>query len=248
MAVLRQTPIAEQVTQELHRRILESVYSAGERLPSESDLADELGVSRGSVRSAMASLATAGIVDRRQGDGTYVRDTRRTENSLLHAIWEYTQLIEASGHRPSIHAKAITRRTPSEKETTLLRLAPGEEVVSVVRLFCADEQPLIFSTNISPAAIFVVPVDQLDATLGIHSFLKRFCNREVARVDMDISATIADGPVREALGVAPHEPVLRMEQVFLDINRRPLVLADNYHGGDRLSLHDVRPWYPWSRA
>ena len=248
MAVLRQMPIAEQVTAELHRRILEGVYDSGERLPSESELADELGVSRGSVRCAMASLATAGLVDRRQGDGTYIRDIKNANNSLLHAIWEFSQLIEAGGRKPSIQARAVDRRSATEKETAALDIGPGEEVISVMRLFLADDQPLIFSLNVSPARIFAVAFEQLDATLGLHGFLKRFCNKEVARIDMDISATIAEGQVQEGLALAPNTPILRLEQLFLDINRHPLTLATNYYCGHKLSLYDIRPWYPWSRA
>jgi DNA-binding GntR family transcriptional regulator len=248
MAVLRQVPIAEQVTQELHERILEGVYNPGERLPSESELADELSVSRGSVRSAMASLATAGLIDRRQGDGTYVREIKSADNSLVYAIWEFSQLIEARGGKPSIQAGAIVRRAATGEEVGRLELELGEEVISVNRLFFADDQPIIYSTNVSPAGIFAVAENQLDATLGLHRFVKRFCSREVARVDMDISASIAVGPVQEALALAANKPILCLEQLFLDINRRPLVLATNYLSGNKLSLHDIRPWHPWHRV
>lgn len=247
MAVLRQAPIAEQVTQELHKRILEGVYDPGERLPSESELATEMSVSRGSVRSAMASLATAGLIDRRQGDGTYVRDVRGTDNSLVYAIWEFNQLIKAGGHEPSIEAGAIARRPATGQEADALCIDLGDEVISVHRLFFAGDQPFIFSINVSPASIFAVAEDRLDATLGIHSFVKRFCNQEVARVDMNITATVAAGPVQEALALAPNTPILRLEQLFLDINRRPLVLATNCLRGNKLSLHDIRPWHPWHR-
>jgi DNA-binding GntR family transcriptional regulator len=248
VAVLRQIPIAEQVTQELHKRILEGVYGPGERLPSESELAGELSVSRGSVRSAMASLATAGLIDRRQGDGTYVQELKNADNSLVYAIWEFNQLIKASGHKPSIQAGAIDRRSATKEEATTLRIDPGEEIISVNRLFFADDQPFIYSINVSPASLFDVPEDQLDATLGIHGFVRRFCNQEVARVDMDISATIAAGPVQEGLVLAARTPILRLEQLFLDINRHPLVLATNYLKGNKLSLHDIRPWHPWHRV
>jgi DNA-binding GntR family transcriptional regulator len=248
LAVLRQRPIAEQVTQELHKRILEGVYSPGERLPSESELADEMSVSRGSVRSAMASLAAAGLIDRRQGDGTYVRDVKLANNSLVYAIWEFSQLIKARGGNPSIQAGAIVGRAASKEEASQLGIDPEEKVISVNRLFFADDQPLIFSINVSPASIFSVAQDRLDATLGVHHFIRRFCRREVARVDMDISATLAVGPVQEALALPANTPILCLEQLFHDINRRPLVLATNYLCGSKLSLHDIRPWHSWNRA
>lgn len=248
MAVQRQIPIAEQVTSTLHERISDGVYAPGKRLPSESELADEMGVSRGTVRSALATLATAGFIDRRQGDGTYVRNVKSPENPLMYAIWEFSHLIEASGRRPSIRAVSIDKRPATEKEATALGIRLNEDVVSVVRLFYADEQPIIFSTNTSPTTLFVQEIEQLDATCGIHGFLKRFCNQEVGRIDTDISATIANEQVRDALSLGPNTPVLRLEQIFRDIDRHPLVFAINYHCGKKLSLHDVRPWYPWART
>lgn len=248
MLVQRQIPVAEQVTSVLHRRILERVYAPGERLPSEAELAHEMTVSRGSIRSALATLATAGLIDRRQGDGTYVRDVRNSENSLMHAIWEYEQLIEASGRTPSIRGVSIEKRRATEEEAAVLEIGLAEDVVSIVRLFFADDRPVIFSTNVSPATLFSVGIEEMDATLGLHGFLRSFSNREVARIDMDISATLANEQVQEALSLEPHSPVLRLEEVFRDINRRPLVFATNYHGERELSLHDVRPWYPWSRT
>jgi len=248
VAVLRQVPIAEQVTSELHSRIIEGVYAPGERLPSECDLADELGVSRGSVRSAMASLATAGLIDRRQGDGTYVRYVRGVENSLLHAIWEFSHLIKTGGSEPSIRPIDIARRPATEKEAAALNIGPGEQVISVVRLFFADNQPLIFSINVSPTSIFTVPFEELDAGLGLHGFLRCFCNEEVARLDMDISAIAAPATVQEALALEPETPILRLDQLFFNIHRRPLTLAINYYCGHNLSLYDVRPWSPWCRV
>ena len=245
MGVQRQIPVAEQVTFLLHQRILEGLYAPGRRLPSEAELAEEMGVSRGTVRSALASLATAGLIERRQGDGTYVRQVKSDENSLMHAIWEFSDLIMASGRRPSIEVVSVDEGPSTEEEAAALELPAKEPVISIVRLFFADEQPVIFSYNVSPATIFVKQIEQLDATLGIHRFLKRYCNRQIARVDMDISATIAHAQVREALSLEPNMPILRLEQIFRGVDRRPLVFAVNYYCGNKLSLRDVRPWHTW---
>lgn len=248
MVVHRQVPIAEQVATLLHRRILDGFYAPGRRLPSESELAQEMMVSRGSIRSALATLATAGLIDRRQGDGTYVRDVKSPENSLMHALWEFEHLIEASGRTPTIQAVSIEKRSTTEKEAAVLEIGLAEDVVSIVRLFFADDRAVIFSTNVSPAILYAVGLEEMDATLGLHDFLRSYSNLEVARIDMDITATLANDQVQEALSLEPHSPVLRLEQVFRDINRQPLVYAINYHCDRKLSLHDVRPWYPWSRT
>ena len=63
----------EQIAAELTRLIRERDFHPGDRLPPERELAQQLGVSRPSVREAMIALETAGVIEVRTGSGTYVR-------------------------------------------------------------------------------------------------------------------------------------------------------------------------------
>ncbi|MBP8856389.1 MAG: GntR family transcriptional regulator [Anaerolineaceae bacterium] len=72
MALKKTESIIEQINQIIRSRIQQGVYNAGSRLPSETTLAGEFGVSRSSVRNAMESLVNEGVIIRRHGDGTYV--------------------------------------------------------------------------------------------------------------------------------------------------------------------------------
>lgn len=245
MVIERQIPVAEQVANLLHGRIVEGDYSPGERLPSESNLADELGVSRGTIRSALAVLATAGLIIRRQGDGTYVRAANNAENSLMHVVWEFTRFIELSGRVPTIDVVSLDKRSATEAEALALDIELGEPVVSVVRIIYADGQPVIFSTNIHPAALFPEDLEQLDATIEMRRFLRRYCNREIVCGNMDVSAVMADDEVRDALRLQPNTPILLVEATFYDDDGSPLVRAISYYGHEKLSLHDVRRMYPW---
>ena len=65
---------SERAAEGLRDMIASGRFSPGDRLPRESDLAEEIGVSKGTLRSAVASLAGSGVLRVRQGDGTYVGD------------------------------------------------------------------------------------------------------------------------------------------------------------------------------
>lgn len=62
----------DEVVNGIKRMILDGKFKPGDRLPIEKDLAESLGVSRGSLREGMSALSILGIVNIRQGDGTYV--------------------------------------------------------------------------------------------------------------------------------------------------------------------------------
>lgn len=70
--------VSDDVFDQIAGAVLNHHVEAGEALPSERQLAEELGVSRPSVREALKRLGYAGLVDVRQGDATTVRDYRRT--------------------------------------------------------------------------------------------------------------------------------------------------------------------------
>ncbi|GED99346.1 FadR/GntR family transcriptional regulator [Gordonia crocea] len=62
----------EQVTEDLRGRIAAGEWAVGERIPTEPELADLLDTSRNTLREAVGALVHAGVVERRQGSGTYV--------------------------------------------------------------------------------------------------------------------------------------------------------------------------------
>jgi GntR family transcriptional repressor for pyruvate dehydrogenase complex len=75
---LERQRIAEEVAQRLRHKILDGTYRAGQKLPPERALAQELGVNRSTLREALKSLEQVGLVNIRQGDGTRVQDFLRT--------------------------------------------------------------------------------------------------------------------------------------------------------------------------
>ena len=71
MVFVHTKTVSNQVDEILLERIREGMYLPGIRMPSESELSDEFGVSRATVRTALAKLAASGIILRKQGDGEH---------------------------------------------------------------------------------------------------------------------------------------------------------------------------------
>ena len=73
IAPLIKRSLVDQALEQLRWRITEGKWAIGERLPTEPELSAELGISRNTVREAMRVLAFCGLIDIRQGDGSYLR-------------------------------------------------------------------------------------------------------------------------------------------------------------------------------
>ena len=69
---VRRERVSAQVFQQLKARLIEGVWQAGEKLPSEGELSELFGVSRVSVREALHRLATLGLLETRHGEGSFV--------------------------------------------------------------------------------------------------------------------------------------------------------------------------------
>jgi DNA-binding FadR family transcriptional regulator len=82
---LRSMPIKERVIRRLVELIEAGTIAAGEQLPGERDLSDQLQVSRGTVREAVQFVQALGLVEVRRGSGTFVRAS--TDRRQLEAEW-----------------------------------------------------------------------------------------------------------------------------------------------------------------
>jgi GntR family transcriptional regulator len=244
LLIKRSTPITQQVVLILEKRIRGGQYEPGDRLPSESEFAKELGVSRATLRTALAKLETAGLILRKHGNGTYVAQLAVPHNGLPGALWQFDHQIKLSGREPIITVPASKIRPASEREHTRLQLEEGADVLSVLRLFCADNTPVILSMCVFPTTLFTVPLDEVDFSLGIQDILSQHSDQAVAYTNANIAAVAADEPAQSQLGVPAGAPLLHLREVFF--NRRDelsIMLSDSYLHTDELDLQQVRPWY-----
>ena len=93
---LRRPALNEAVRDYVKQYILEHSLSAGDPLPPETQLADELGVGRSSVREAIKALQSLGIVEVRQGNGLYVRE------------YNFDPILETIGYGINLDTKMLS--------------------------------------------------------------------------------------------------------------------------------------------
>jgi GntR family transcriptional regulator, transcriptional repressor for pyruvate dehydrogenase complex len=119
---IRRNKVYEEVARQLEQMILKKLHP-GDKLPSERELAESLGVSRSSIRDAIRSLELVGLVEPRQGSGTVVREISADTvmnpltNILRHKVELVTELIDFRKMlEPSLAARAATHASEEELE------------------------------------------------------------------------------------------------------------------------------------
>jgi GntR family transcriptional regulator len=239
--VKRNPTVSDQVFSMLLRRIRDQEYALNERIPSETELAREFEVSRSTVRTAMAKLQMAGLIHRKHGNGTYVLMRVPQDNSVVQAVWEFTRLIKDSGRVPGVKGLATEERSPTSQEAQALGLE-DESVISIERLFLADNRPLVFSRAVSPFSLLGSRELRIDATLPIDRFTAEYFDEQIAYANARISAEVAGPDAQRWLELDVCSPVLQFEEVFFSIEDRPMVYSVSQSRDKGLELKGIRPW------
>ncbi len=99
---IQRQPLVDQVIEQLQQRIAQGEFEVGAKLPSEPELTDLLGVSRSTLREAVRVLVHIGLLEVRQGDGTYVRARsaisepleRRLQRAAILEVYEVRRILE----------------------------------------------------------------------------------------------------------------------------------------------------------
>lgn len=128
----QRTGLVDQVIEQLRDAVRQGEWAVGERIPTESELASTLGVGRNTVREAVRALAHNGLLEVRQGDGTYVRATNEVSGALRRLCG--ARLREALHVRRALEVEAArlaaTERTQDELDTLTRLLDERDELWS----------------------------------------------------------------------------------------------------------------------
>ena len=225
------TPLYVRVSREIAVRYLTGRSSRHQLLPSERDLAQQLGVSRVTLRKALAKLVGDGVVASSPGRGWYACDDVVGEppNMLL----SFTELGRQRGLHAASRVLSSGARPATIDEADLLEVAPGATLFHLERVRLLDDVPIAHEESRIPA-IVAPGLGSIDfATVSLFQILEERFGVRVARASYAVEAIPADAATAELLGLEPGSPLLQAQQVTRDPSGRPIELARTRYRGDR---------------
>src|SRR5579863_3318236 len=220
-------------TVELRIKELVAAGHLGEgRLPTERDLAAQLGVSRTTVRQVLDRLEHEGLVYRRRGrtGGTFVNRPRvDIDFRYLAGIPAY---LRAQGLRPGAHVVSARMVPADDAAARALRIPAGALVYEVVRIRLADEVRICLETARIPVSLapdlLAHPLDDSIYALMADHYGVIF-DKAVERM----VAVLADAGQAELLGIKVGDPLMAIERVAYDVAGQPVEYSNDLFCGDR---------------
>jgi len=214
-------PLYHQVREQFMRRLEDRSWAPGAMIPSEVELARELGVSQGTVRKALNELTAENLLIRRQGRGTFV-----SEPEDARILFQFFRLVP-DGDPPSFPVSRILSRDAGKAtadESTALAIEPGDLVWRIVRNRAFGQRLILTETVVLPVGRFP-GLPEADALPN--NLYQLFSDRwgiTIAQSEEQLKAVPADLAAAAALGCAQGVPLLRIRRVAHDLGGRAVEL------------------------
>ncbi|MEU2503380.1 GntR family transcriptional regulator [Streptomyces sp. NPDC007863] len=224
----------EQIAAELRGAIQREEYPVGARLPAETDLAARYGVSRGTVRQAVAALTAEGLIGSRQGARRVVLAGRRSQSFA--ELRSFAQWAQSMGREATGRVVAQEYRPATPEDAARLHLAEGVPLLNVLRLRGLDGEPVlvertVYADWISPAVELLDP-DCASVTQRLYDET----GLVFAHGEHVIDAVSAGARDAVLLAVRRTSPLLRVRRVTTTHDGRPVEWSDDRYRPDAVSF------------
>ena len=209
------SPLYHQLMQRIGADIERGTYPTGSRIPPEHELEQLYQVSRVTVRRALAELTAEGLLERKQGKGTFVSvPAGRVQLKNLHSFHDSCRMNRVRPSTNVIHIRETAADSSDAEE-----LNAGERVLEILRVRKADDVPVVLERNRFSLA-YAWLQDQ-DLTGSLYSLLREYGVEPKLAVH-DVSLRFATEEEAGLLETEQGAPLVCLHEVIYDQRGRPL--------------------------
>jgi GntR family transcriptional regulator len=217
-------PRYRELAAKLREAITTGEYAETGRLPSEESLAQQYGVSRGTVRQALSVLRTNGLVTSRRGTPRVILGTQRTPN--FYELMSFTHWARSIGEVPSGRTIEVEHRPADNLEAEQLQLEPGTMIYLVLRLRYLSRRPVLVERMAYPESVGRLVADlPVDAISHADPLVDE--GLIVADLEHSIDVVAANALDAQLLGCEEGSPLMRERRRATDPAGVPLHWSDD---------------------
>lgn len=232
-----------EIAQIILDRIKNKTYIAGEPLPNQETLANELGVSRLTVKKALDGLERKGLVYKQSGLGTFVSDDIPIHSNIDSPANMFTGLKNLMG-TDNVKSQILhfSVEFPNEQVQKNLSLKKTEPVYNIVRLRIVDNQPLIIEHTYMPVDL-VPDLSEEILHSSIYNYIHHTLKLKFGHAYRKIKATKSSEYDQKYLMAKKDDPMLELEQIIWLTNGQPIEYStsrNRYDQRDYTILENTR--------
>ncbi|CAG1011261.1 HTH-type transcriptional repressor NagR [Anaerolineales bacterium] len=219
-----------QLKEILEKRIQSGEFQPGDRFPTDDELCQEYGLSRGTVRRAVEMLINAGLLRREQGRGTFINSLQQSH--VFFRLASFDEEMKARGWQPS--TSLVSRRAfPANAEVAKhLQIPSGEKTIEIIRLRLADGKPVAYETRYLSYKTCPQLLEEDLENQSIHSLLIDKYTIPLVRACYTIEARVLSQKEAEHLQVETGSAGFVIERVTYTTDDKPVTWYRTVYRGD----------------
>jgi GntR family transcriptional regulator len=227
-------PMYHQLKELVSEKIESGEWAPGHRLPTEAELSREFGVSRITVRHAMQLLQNQGLLERKQGRGTFVAQPKVAHD--LMSMFRDGLSVKEMGRQPQLELVSLELKKPAASVAGKLNLPVTDKVFEMKRLLLADGEPIMLMASWLPQSRFPdLPDKGLDSrTMG--SVMREYGITEAFQ-HKEVEVTILDEEEAALLQTLTGAPALLLTYVNYLPNGEAIEFRRTHVRGDRCKYY-----------
>jgi GntR family transcriptional regulator len=236
MQISRQdyTPIFVQISEAIRQQIERGELKLGDTLRSEREYAEQLGVSRMTVRAALDRLVNEGLLTRQHGRGTIVSANKINRSAL--GFMSFTEDMQARGLHASSQVLKFTSEVADSAIAAQLDLSAGARVIFLERVRLADGEPLALERVYLPFDLFPGLLEKNLAEQSLYAVLERDYDCRPSLADETVEAVLLNATDARVLGVARNSPALLARRVTRDDRGTAIETVHTLYRADRYRM------------
>lgn len=227
LTVTKHATVRDYLLQRIEQRL-----KAHDRLPTERDLGEQLGVSRLTVRHALRELESQGLIYRIQGSGTFVAEPQIRKGTELTS---FSEDMRARNLRPAARLLHASTVVAAAEQSWRLGVSPGTDLHYLSRIRLADDQPMCLE-DVWLVASLAPGLLEHELQDSLYDTLERDYKIIIDRADQEVRATVLDPDQAGLLGVPPYAPALEVERVGYTRRGSAVEFARSRYRSDRYSI------------
>ncbi|HZK29333.1 MAG TPA: GntR family transcriptional regulator [Clostridia bacterium] len=204
-------------------------YKNADNLPPETDLANELGISRTQLRDGLSVLEQNGFITRRRGIGTVINRNVVNVKTRLDIEIEFLDMVRAIGCEPSMTLLSAKIETANPLAAEKLGAPSNTPLLTTTRIIAANGTPVIFCVDHIPSSIIVnydYTMEELEPP--VFYFLEKYCHTKVWMDLTEIKIVTANAFMSETLQISEGTPLFLLDEVAYNIDNKPVLYAQEY--------------------
>lgn len=232
-------PLYQQLMDDIKLDISNQKYRHGDKIPSETELAEIYNVSRITVRRAVSELCGEGYLAKHQGKGTFVTPPKITRKIMQDThVHSFTATCAMSGMQPGGRTVGIRIVPSRQEEQHFLKLPKDSNVIYLQRIRTADGDPVMLENTFLPSPEFdsLLSTDLTNRSLN-ETLRQKYSRSLVVRQTTKVEVSRASPEHAQLLNITPGDPLFFITAYFLDERDNPIAIARHYFLASRFIFY-----------